>query len=286
MNKKRILHLADNKELIKIIQYKEKKLHNLLLKGEIKKHLRRIDNIVISAIKEIEIRKGHNPYKHGLALVSRAREIAKKLKCCEDEIELTACAAYLHDIGKSKISKAILNKPSQLTPEEYKRIQHHVIFGKEIVLPFTWIGNIIKYHHERCDGNGYLEKLKEEDIPLGSKILSVVDAYNAITHLRVYDPQHPKDFAINELKRCACMEFDKQYVEYYQLNILSQLREKCLNEEYKKELLVILSKRGEFTLNEINSLDISKLEKLYLETRLRYEKQFDSKVVEAFLSIY
>ncbi len=284
MGEIKFLNLESDKVLVKCIQKKESGLGNELTKKKIKKNLDRIDNIIIPIIKEIEIEKGHNLYEHGLELVEIAEMTAKIMNCSKDEIGLVGLAAYLHDIGKSKINKKILNKRGQLKLSEYKKIQKHVLHGKKIVMPFTYIGEIIACHHERYDGKGYIKGLKENEIPLGSRIIAIVDTYNAITHTRTYYAARPIEFAINELKRCSASEFDKKYLTNFRLNVLKQLAENSTRAEYKQKILAILCKKGEFSYKEERKKSIKELEKDYLETRLRCERQFDKLAVAAFLA--
>lgn len=285
MGEMRILNLASDEALIKCIQKKELTLNNPLSEEAIKKHLERLDSIMIPTIKKIEIGKNHDPYKHGLELIERAEGIAKLLGCSSREVSLIGLAAYLHDIGKRAVYNSIVNKPSQLTPDEYKQIQQHVIFGQTIVKPFKYIGNLIKYHHERYDGKGYMEGLKSNDIPLGARIIAVVDTYNAMTHLRAYDPVHTKEFAVNEIERCAGIQFDKKYIKNFRLNFLKQLSDNCTEQEYRKRLMERLCKKGEFNYREEKKKSIKEIERDYIYTRLRPEEQFDKAVVAAFLTL-
>lgn len=281
----KILNLASDEALIKCIQKKELELDNPLSEAEIKRHLARLDSIMIPVIRKIEIAKNHDPYKHGLELIERAERIAKILGCSNGEVSLIGLAAYLHDIGKRAVYDSIVNKPSQLTPDEYKQIQQHVIFGQTIAKPFKYIGNLIKHHHERYDGKGYMEGLKGNNIPLGARIISVVDAYDAMTHLRIYDPKQPKEFAINEIERCARIQFDRKYIKNFRLNFLKQLSNNCTEGEYKNKLMIILCKKGEFNYEEAKKKGTKELERDYIRTRLRPEQQFDKAVVAAFLTL-
>lgn len=285
MGEVRFLNLASDDNLVKAIQRKEQELNNLLSEAEIRNNLQRLDSIMIPVIKKIEIGKNHDPYQHGLELIEKSQKIARLLGCSAEETLLIGLAAYLHDIGKRAVYDSILNKPSQLTEEEYKEIKKHVIFGEEIVKPFAYIGSMIKSHHERWDGRGYMKGLKGNAISLGSRIISVVDAYDAMTHKRIYDPEQPKEFAINEIQRCSRIEFDKDYVKNFRLNVLKNLSCNCSSKKYKQKLLEILCKKGEFIHEEACKKEVKELESDYLTTRLRSEEQFDKAVVAAFLTM-
>lgn len=285
MGEKQFLNLSENKELIEAIQRKEQILGNILTEDEIEWHLKKICRLVFAAIKNIETTKGHDPYKHGLDLIKTAKEIAKVLDCPKDKIELIGCAAYLHDIGKSMIERDILNKPSQLTFIEYKQVQKHPVIGEKIVKPLNYIGRLIRHHHERVDGRGYPGGLEGEEIPLGSRIISIIDCYNAITHHRSYYTARPKKFAINEIKRCSGLPFDAEYLKDYRLNLVKVLGNNSTKSKYKKKMLSILCKKGEFNYKTERKKSVAELEEDYLATRLRPEQQFDKNVATTFLSL-
>jgi HD-GYP domain-containing protein (c-di-GMP phosphodiesterase class II) len=123
--------------------------------------------------------------------------------------------AILHDIGKIGIPDAVLNKPGKLTNEEYELMKQHAAIGARIVQSvgaLQGVVPIIRYHQERYDGSGYPEGLKGEEIPLGARIIGVVDTYGAMTEDRVYraTPGHYK--AIEELQRLAGKQFDPTVV--------------------------------------------------------------------------
>ena len=285
MEGKQFLNLAGNRELIDAIQKKEEEHGNVLAKEEIEHHLPRIRKLVMAAITRIETKKGHDPYKHGLDLIKKAKMMAKALNCSKDKIELIGCAAYLHDIGKSLIETGLVNKPFQLTFIEYKAIRRHVVLGEKIVKPFKYLGTMIRHHHERFDGKGYPDRLEGKKIPLGSRIISLMDTYNAITHHRDYYPSRPKEFAINEIKRCANLPFDMEYIKTFRLAYLYTLSRNSTQEEYKNKLLERLCKKGEFGLKQESKKDIKEIEKDYMDTRLRSEGQFDSEVAKVFLKL-
>jgi putative nucleotidyltransferase with HDIG domain len=107
----------------------------------------------------------------------------------EGDITTLRMGAYLHDLGKVRVPHEILNKPGPLNPEEFEIIKQHPIWGLELLstVEFPWdIKPIIRWHHERCDGNGYPDRLSGERIPLGAQIICIVDVYDALTTTRSY----------------------------------------------------------------------------------------------------
>ena len=119
---------------------------------------------------------------------------------------------WIHDVGKIYIPENILNKPGRLTQEEYELIKGHVNYGCELLIDYPQLQPFIapvKYHHERWDGNGYPHGLKGLDIPVTGRIISITDAYDAITRFRPYPPyQRTHEEAIKEIDRCAGSHFD------------------------------------------------------------------------------
>ena len=125
-------------------------------------------------------------------------------------------AALLHDIGKIGIPDGILMKPGMLTPEERLLIERHPIIGADLisrVASLHKVAPIVRHHHEKVDGTGYPDGLTGDDIPLGSRIIAVVDALNAMTTQRPYRSPISRPEALAELRRCAGGQFDPRVVE-------------------------------------------------------------------------
>ena len=133
----------------------------------------------------------------------------------QTEISELALLATLHDIGKIGVNDQILNKPGKLTDEEWTQMRKHTEIGYRIAMSSPELISIADYiltHHERWDGKGYPQGLSGTAIPLISRILSVVDAYDAMTKDRVYRKAMSKDHAIEELKANAGSQFDPTVV--------------------------------------------------------------------------
>lgn len=132
--------------------------------------------------------------------------------------KLVYVAALVHDVGKIGVPEAILNKPSRLTDDEYKKIQEHSVTGANIlkqIYTFSNLVSIVRSHHERYDGKGYPDGLGGEEIPLISRIIAVADAFEAMTSDRSYRKRFPIDHAIYELKRNSGTQFDPAVVEHF-----------------------------------------------------------------------
>lgn len=153
-----------------------------------------------------------DPYTngHSVRVAGYSREIAKRLLLSEDEQEQIYYIALLHDIGKIGIPDAILNKPSELTDEEYEIMKTHTTIGANILKDFTalpHIGDGAAGHHENFDGTGYPEKKKSNEQPLVVQIIRVADSYDAMSTKRSYRAPLDKDIILNELKTKSGIEY-------------------------------------------------------------------------------
>ena len=132
--------------------------------------------------------------------------------------DVLVAALHLHDVGKIGIPDRILKKPAALTEDEWKIMKTHPEKGARILSPlsgFKDVAKIVLYHHERYDGTGYPAGLKGEEIPIESRIISVVDAFHAIISTRCYKRGYPIETAYKELERCAGTQFDVKVVEAF-----------------------------------------------------------------------
>lgn len=154
-----------------------------------------------------------------------SRLTAEELGLPEDDVDLIAQAALMHDIGKLGCH-ANLNNPGDLTDEEYEDIKAHPAFGKEILDPITFLHPLVPgvhLHHERWDGRGYPLGLSGEEIPIMARVLAVADTYDAMTSNRAYRKALSHEVAVAELNRCSSSQFDPDVVEAL-LRGLSKLR--------------------------------------------------------------
>jgi putative nucleotidyltransferase with HDIG domain len=154
------------------------------------------------------------------ARVSRyAVKTAVQLGITHDRLEHLRLGGELHDIGKIGTQEAVLNKPGPLTADEFAHIKEHTVLGEKILAPFLnespVVLRIVRSHHERMDGSGFPDGLKGDKIPLEARIVSVVDAFDAMTTNRAYRPSRSPQEAIEELGRCAGSHFDAQVVEAF-----------------------------------------------------------------------
>ncbi|MBV9852170.1 MAG: HD domain-containing protein [Armatimonadetes bacterium] len=161
-----------------------------------------------------------DPYTQGHSdMVSRyADRIALHLGLSEYDRSIVSYAALLHDIGKIGVSDGVLNKPGPLLPEERALVRSHVRVGADLlrhVPVLDPVAEVVLHHHEWYDGSGYPDGLQGEDIPIGARIVSVVDAYSAMITRRSYKEPYPETRAREELRACARIQFDPRVVEAF-----------------------------------------------------------------------
>ncbi len=155
---------------------------------------------------------------HADRMESLAFRLAKRIGLSGGQLDKVKLLAKFHDIGKVGIPDKILNKPGQLDPDEYKIMKTHSQIGKRIASEskeLRDIANLILYHHERWDGNGYPEKLKGDSIPIECRILSIVDTFDAMTNDRPYRKALSAQVAYEEIIKYKGRQFDPHIVDEF-----------------------------------------------------------------------
>ncbi len=155
---------------------------------------------------------------HAQRLQELALALGKKIGLSGYQLNNLRLLALLHDIGKIGIPDNILFKIYTLTPSEWERMKVHSQIGYRMaknIPDFSPIAQEILYHHEHWDGSGYPEGLKKEEIPILSRIISIVDAYDVMQSRRPYKGTVSKTKALKEIKSCAGTQFDPQLVEIF-----------------------------------------------------------------------
>jgi putative nucleotidyltransferase with HDIG domain len=145
-------------------------------------------------------------------------ELARELNVAMDELEIIELGSFLHDLGKVGVRDDVLKKPGKLTEDEYTHMQSHPEIGMRMLEGspyFLDIIPIVRHHHERWDGSGYPGGLREEGIPLGSRIIAICDTFDTMVSERPYKKALTIDTALGTLRNLAGKLFDPQLVEMF-----------------------------------------------------------------------
>ncbi len=173
---------------------------------------------ILITIRQTLFQKSFETEEHIERMVRLAKKVGKKFKLSTDKQNDLARFALVHDIGIVAIDNSILSKPAKLTKEEWNIIKTHPEVGYRIASAIPELRDIAQYilsHHERWDGDGYPRGLKETKIPLLSRILAVVDAYDVMTHDRPYRKALSHEEAIEEIKNNSGTQFDPKVVKAF-----------------------------------------------------------------------
>ncbi len=166
--------------------------------------------------------------------------IAREMGWGENEVEGIAIAGYLHDIGKLAVERKIINAPYRINAKESSELNRHPAAGFDILSPihhpYADIPLMAKYHHERLDGRGYPDGLTDEQIPLGAKIVSLADSFDAMTTDRPYKTRRTFDEVIHDFRRNTGSQFEPQVVAAFCRALLKELNGETKERKFLKML--------------------------------------------------
>jgi putative nucleotidyltransferase with HDIG domain len=168
--------------------------------------------------------KDHYTRGHSERVADYAGKTALKMGLPQDKAEMLKEAAMLHDVGKMGVPEEVLNKKEKLSEQEWEVIRKHPLLGEEILKPVLLnpeLLEMVRGHHERYDGTGYPDKLRAGDINIYAAIVSVADAYDAMTSERAYRKAMSRAEAIEELKRNSASQFNPKVVQAF-LRVLDE----------------------------------------------------------------
>jgi len=208
--------LLEKKEYRRNLERKvEERTRELAQKNE------EMQRLFISTIESIVLTlqaKDEYTEDHSRRVSAHATAIARKLSLPEEEVENIRLAALLHDIGKVGTKESILDKPGKLTAEEVSHIRSHPLIAASILEPIAALKDVvtyIKHVHEDYDGSGYPDGLKGAEIPLGSRIITVADVFDAMTSARPYRPALEAETVLDHLREEAGKQFDPLVLEAF-----------------------------------------------------------------------
>ncbi|HST20217.1 MAG TPA: HD-GYP domain-containing protein, partial [Blastocatellia bacterium] len=164
---------------------------------------------------------------HSDRVAKYSEAIAREMGLTGQELEYIGVAGYLHDIGKITVDRTIINNPRPLTDREFSELNKHVTTGYEILShirhPWDEIAYMTKCHHEKIDGTGYPQGLRGDEIPLGAKIVTLADSFDAMMTDRPYRARLTIDRALSDLQRNAGTQFDVKVVAAFCRLLLKEI---------------------------------------------------------------
>jgi HD-GYP domain-containing protein (c-di-GMP phosphodiesterase class II) len=176
------------------------------LTGELRRERQRGDRVALAALESlVSIVEAKDLWLagHSVRVGHLAASMASELSHCDDEVEQVRLAGRLHDIGMVGVDERILSREGPLTPDELEQVRAHVTIGSQILAPLPGLGAVVdfvRHHHERCDGQGYPDRLAWDAAPWGARILGVAEIYDALTTARPYRKPIPAELAVNYMK--------------------------------------------------------------------------------------
>lgn len=178
-----------------------------------KKHLEQLNRTCEGTLRALNYAldyRDHETWGHSARVVGYAIAIGRVMHLDDKELTQLAWGGFLHDIGKIGIPDAVLHKEAPLNMSEWEIVKRHPVLGHEIINQIDFLqatAEIILYHHEHYNGNGYPHALKGEEIPLPARIFAVADALDAMTSDRPYRPARSLDEALEEIKSLSGKQF-------------------------------------------------------------------------------
>ena len=201
-----------------------------------RQHAQRMSALHLATIEALALAidaKDQTAHNHIRRVQIYGTSLARAIGMSEEQVQAVKTAALLHDIGKLAVPEHILAKPGALTPEEFQKVRIHPQVGAAIIanVPFPYpVGPLIQSHHERWDGRGYPAGLQGEAIPLGARVLCLVDHFDALTSERPYHHPVSVEAAVALLEQESGKALDPALVEAF-LRILPEVRKEAERSE-------------------------------------------------------
>jgi HD-GYP domain-containing protein (c-di-GMP phosphodiesterase class II) len=205
-------HLVSAKSIVADLHRQELRIKEL--EGQV----RDLRGALVCSFNQLLDLRDLNTGVHSTRLAEWGLRVARDLGVPESKMPDIEMGALLHDIGKIGVPDGILNKPGRLTPEEYEIVKRHPEFGWTVIRNLPGLEQTSLYvlhHHENYDGNGYPAKLKSSEIPIGARIVSVIDAFDAMVSSRPYRTGMPLEEAIRRLLEASGTQFDPAVIRSF-----------------------------------------------------------------------
>jgi len=191
-------------------------LSHLRERAEASEKMARLYLSVVQALSNAIDMKDHGTLRHVRRVHSLARAVGERMGLVGNDLEAVKIGAVLHDVGKLAVPDRILRKPGRLTEPEFRLVKEHAAAGEAILRPIDFgvpVAGMIRHHHERLDGSGYPDGLCGDEIDLGTRVLAVIDVYDALVEDRPYRKAWTSKVALEHLRREAGASFDPAVVE-------------------------------------------------------------------------
>lgn len=206
----------ENRHLQEAVQRQNEQLQQLNehLDGLV---VERTTNLLDGLISALDFRDNETQW-HSRRVSRYASRLAQEINVTPAQLVTIEQGALLHDIGKIGVSDHVLHKPGKLTEQEWEEMRLHPQLGHDLLKPIDFLKQaaiLVLHHHERFDGGGYPRGLRGEEIVLGARIFSLVDAYDALTSDRPYRLAQSSDYAYKEIERCRGSQFEPQIVDAF-----------------------------------------------------------------------
>jgi putative nucleotidyltransferase with HDIG domain len=207
------LYLINSTHLVELMAGQ---LANGIFRIKLNERLSNTSSEMVRALTKALVARDVDSGLHSQNMATISDQVARKMGCTDAECQIIYWAALLHDIGKIGVEDKVLHKPGKLTPEEWEAIHKHPEIGAKIVQGMTGLDEVaplILAHHERLDGSGYPLGLRGNQIPLGARIIAVVDTFSAVIEGRAYQPKRFVQDAIDILVQQRGIQFDAEVVD-------------------------------------------------------------------------
>jgi putative nucleotidyltransferase with HDIG domain len=215
--KKSLEHKVVEKTIDLIRKNKKLEQQAKLLEGLLRDLRESYESTLDAMVSAIESRDCETKH-HCRRVQAYAVLLAQRLAVTPEQLVDISYGALLHDVGKIGVPDSILLKPGKLTEQEWEVMRSHTRIGYKMLSRIKFLqgaADIVRYHHERWDGAGYPTGTAGHDIPLGARIFSIIDTFDAITSKRPYKEALPVQHARDEIRRCAGSQFDPALVEEF-----------------------------------------------------------------------
>lgn len=280
----KIMTVEEVEESLKVLTFDMEKIFedmdNLKVSGieEVRKFAAKIQSelkSISSVVKNIVLYGSGSDtiYRHGVNVTALSTMLGRWIGLSGSELNLLIYAAVLHDFGKIKIDKDILDKPDNLTPKEFKEIKSHPTIGYKYIKEIPFLDKSVSYgvlmHHERMDGSGYPLGLKEENIHKFAKIIAIADVFDAVNSDRVYKKSKGPFEALEIIKKEGLGRLNYEYSDIFLKHVVSYYMGENVLLNTKKVCRIIHVDVNDLTrpllLDDTGFIDLKHHKDLYVE---------------------